>query len=101
MIQYQTVDKLAARIALHGYGTNPQSWPDWVRERLPWQEHERVLEVGAGTGTLWPSTPDVALVPTDFSAAMCNALRDKGFAPARCGADAGAGGRLRGQLCGP
>jgi SAM-dependent methyltransferase len=88
MIQYQTLDKLAARIALHGYGTNPQAWSDWVRERLPWHQGQRVLEVGAGTGALWPARPDFGLVPTDFSAAMCNTLRDKGFAPARCSADA-------------
>jgi SAM-dependent methyltransferase len=37
---------------------------------------------------LWPSRPEFTLIPTDFSAAMCNALRDKGFAPARCNADA-------------
>ena len=88
MIQYRTVDKLAARIALHGYGTNPQSWSGWVRERLPWRQGRRVLEVGGGTGALWPTRPEFTLVPTDFSAAMCNALRDKGFTPARCSADA-------------
>ncbi|MFC0540204.1 class I SAM-dependent methyltransferase [Kutzneria chonburiensis] len=88
MIQYRTVDKLAARIALHGYGTNRQSWSEWVRERLPWQQGERVLEVGAGTGALWPVRPEFALIASDFSAAMCNALRDKGFASARCSADA-------------
>ncbi|HEY0496882.1 MAG TPA: class I SAM-dependent methyltransferase [Kutzneria sp.] len=86
--QYRSTDKLTARIALHGYGTNPRSWPDWVREHLPWRQGRRVLEVGAGTGALWPVRPDFALVPTDFSAAMCTALRDKGFAPARCSADA-------------
>ncbi|MEV6603798.1 class I SAM-dependent methyltransferase [Kutzneria sp. NPDC051319] len=88
MIQYRTVDKLAARIALHGYGTNPQPWQDWVRERLPSRQGQRVLEVGAGTRALWPSKPDIALVPTDLSAAMCTTLRGKGFAPARCSADA-------------
>lgn len=86
--QYGSTDKLKARIALHGYGTNPQPWPDWVRDRLPARPGRRVLEVGAGTGALWPSEPDFPLVPTDFSAAMCTTLRDKGFTPARCSADA-------------
>src|SRR5262245_42705576 len=86
--QYRNTDRLAARLGLHGYGTNPLPWPDWVREHLPWHQGQRVLEVGAGTGALWSAGPDFALVPTDFSAAMCNALRDEGFAPARCGADA-------------
>ncbi|GAA3437515.1 class I SAM-dependent methyltransferase [Kutzneria kofuensis] len=86
--QYRSTDKLAARIALHGYGTDPQPWHDWVRERLPLRSGQRVLEVGAGTGALWPFVPEIDLVPTDFSAAMCTALRGKGFAPARCSADA-------------
>jgi SAM-dependent methyltransferase len=86
--QYRNTDKLAARIALHRYGTNPQSWQDWVRELLPLHRGQRVVEVGAGTGALWSERPDIALVPTDLSAAMCTALRDKGFAPARCSADA-------------
>ena len=84
--QYRTTAKLDARIALHGYGTNPQPWHGWVRDRLP--RGRRVLEVGAGTGALWPAAPEFQLVPTDFSAAMCITLRGKGFAPARCSADA-------------
>jgi SAM-dependent methyltransferase len=37
---------------------------------------------------LWSERPDFALVSTDFSTAMCKALRDKGFTPAQCNADA-------------
>lgn len=85
MSQYATTDKLTARIALHGYGTNPRPWHDWVRDRLP--TGRQVLEVGAGTGALWPSRPDFRLVPTDSSAAMCTTLRGKGFTPVRCSAD--------------
>jgi SAM-dependent methyltransferase len=85
-LQYRTTGKLSARIELHRYGTNPTPWPDWVRGRLP--AGRRVLEVGAGTGALWPTKPDFQLVSTDFSAAMCATLRDKGFAAARCSADA-------------
>ncbi|QUQ67593.1 class I SAM-dependent methyltransferase [Kutzneria sp. CA-103260] len=85
-LQYRTTGKLSARIELHRYGTNPTPWHDWVRDHLP--SGRRVLEVGAGTGALWPYQPDFQLVPTDSSAAMCTALRDKGFAAARCSADA-------------
>jgi len=85
-LQYRTTGKLSARIELHRHGVNPTPWHDWVRDRLP--RGRRVLEVGAGTGALWPSKPDFQLVPTDLSTAMCTTLRDKGFAPARCSADA-------------
>jgi ubiquinone/menaquinone biosynthesis C-methylase UbiE len=85
--QYSTTDKLAARLALHRHSTNPQPWPDWVRAQLPLRPGQRVLEVGAGTGALWPQ-PVAGVVPTDFSPAMCATLRDKGFAPIRCSADA-------------
>ncbi len=46
-----TTGNLTARIALHAYGTNPQSWFAWLGERLPLAGD--VLEVGAGTGELW------------------------------------------------
>ncbi|MFI9388294.1 class I SAM-dependent methyltransferase [Kutzneria sp. NPDC052558] len=85
-VQYRTTGRLSARIELHRYGTNPTPWHDWVRGRLP--SGRRVLEVGAGTGALWPSKPDFQVVPTDLSAAMCTTLRGKGFATARCSADA-------------
>ncbi|MFC0432438.1 class I SAM-dependent methyltransferase [Kutzneria buriramensis] len=85
--QYRTIDRLAARIALHRHSTNPRPWHDWVRDHLPLRAGQRVLEVGAGTGALWPQPVD-GVVPTDFSPAMCTTLRDKGFGPIRCSADA-------------
>lgn len=72
-----TTGNLAARIALHAYGTNPQDWFSWLNERLPLAGD--VLEVGAGTGKLWTHVDHVArglsLTLTDFSAAMCEQLR--------------------------
>ncbi|MCW3813801.1 methyltransferase domain-containing protein [Micromonospora sp. DR5-3] len=71
-----TTGNLTARIALHTYGTNPQSWFD-SDERLPLAGD--VLEVGAGTGRLWTHVDHVGrglrLTLTDFSAAMCAQLR--------------------------
>jgi SAM-dependent methyltransferase len=42
-----TTGNLTARIALHRYGTDPQSWWEWLTPRLP--RTGPVLEVGAGT----------------------------------------------------
>lgn len=77
-----TTGNLAARIGLHAYGTNPQTWVSWLHERLPLAGD--VLEVGAGTGELWRHVDQVdravRLTLTDFSAAMCAALRTVGGA---------------------
>jgi SAM-dependent methyltransferase len=75
--QYSTgTGNLSARIALHAFGTNPQDWFSWLGERLPLVG--RVLEVGAGTGTLWTHVDHLArgfdLTLTDFSPAMCAQL---------------------------
>ncbi|MEU0558355.1 class I SAM-dependent methyltransferase [Dactylosporangium sp. NPDC006015] len=77
VIQYAESDgRLAARIALHqNHGTNPQSWFDWLAERL--RLAGDVLEAGAGTGALWSYARTEAvrtLTLADFSAAMCARL---------------------------
>jgi len=70
-----TTDKLKARIAIYQYSTNPQSWFDFLKNRL--QIEGTVLEVGAGTGELWRHVDHfkAQLTLTDFSPAMCDALR--------------------------
>jgi SAM-dependent methyltransferase len=70
-----TTGNLTARMALHRYGTNPQTWWDWLSTRLP--RSGRVLEVGAGTGELWRqvSRPREPLTLVDFAPAMCDQLR--------------------------
>ncbi|GAA0472037.1 transcriptional regulator [Paractinoplanes deccanensis] len=74
----RTTDNLSARIAIHAYGTNPQGWFSWLGERLP--DGGDVLEVGAGTGELWrhldPRRAGLRLTLVDFSAAMCERLRE-------------------------
>ena len=71
-----TTGNLTARIAIHSYGTNPQSWFSWLSERLPVSGD--VLEVGAGTGELWKhlAPPAGRLTLVDASPAMCAALRE-------------------------
>ena len=70
-----TTAKLAARIAIHAYGTTPQDWFAWLDERLP--REGDVLEVGAGTGLLWTRVDrrERSLTLADFSPAMCERLR--------------------------
>jgi SAM-dependent methyltransferase len=70
-----TTGNLAARIALHAYGTNPEGWFAWLERRLPLRG--RVVEVGAGTGELWShvARPGARPVLTDVSPAMCARLR--------------------------
>lgn len=81
---YVTTAPLAARMAIHRYGTNPVPWYDFVRALLP---QGRLVDVGAGTGALWEGAArDV--VATDSSAAMCAALRAAGLRVARADATA-------------
>jgi SAM-dependent methyltransferase len=82
---YGTTDPLRARIAIHGYGTNPVSWYDFVRARLP--PAKTLLDAGAGTGALWPGGRP-GLVTTDLSAAMCAAQRAAGLTTVTARAEA-------------
>lgn len=73
---YGSADPLRARIAIHSYGTNPQPWYAFLRERLP--STGDLLDVGAGTGALWAEEPyEGRLTLADFSPAMCALLRDR------------------------
>ncbi|MEV4348839.1 class I SAM-dependent methyltransferase [Actinoplanes sp. NPDC049596] len=82
-----TTENLTARIAIHAYGTNPQGWFAWLGERLAIGGD--VLEVGAGTGELWrhldPRRAGLRLTLVDFSAAMCERLREVPGAEVRQG----------------
>lgn len=49
--QYQTQDLLAIRVRTHQlYEAQPVDFPAWVLDHLAWQGHERVLDVGCGSG---------------------------------------------------
>lgn len=77
--QYDTTtSNLDARVAIHAFGTNPQSWTQFVRQRLPLDgPGVRVLDVGAGTGVHWqePLPIDTQLVLADRHAPMCRRLK--------------------------
>lgn len=82
---YTTTARLQARIAIHRLGTNPVPWFDFVRARVP--DVPRLLDVGAGTGALWPA-PRAGLVLADASPAMCATQRVAGFASVNARAEA-------------
>jgi SAM-dependent methyltransferase len=89
---YRDASALEARIiAIHSYGTNPQPWYDFVRERLPLTRGERVLDAGAGTGALWEYDHGVRLTLLDRSPAMGRHVQgDAARLPFRDGAFDGA-----------
>lgn len=70
-----TSDKLAARVAILSYDSNPKSWYSWQEDHLGVSGD--VLEVGGGTGELWRHIDHskAHLTLTDFSPAMCDQLR--------------------------
>ncbi|KAI4221784.1 MAG: hypothetical protein L6R36_006641 [Xanthoria steineri] len=80
--QYATTsDKLAQRVAILSYDTNPQPWYSWLSSRLDIASAKDILEVGSGTGELWQHVDTSSLAAktitlTDFSAAMCDKLRE-------------------------
>jgi len=81
-LQYKTHQNLINRMNLWSYGTNPESLHKWIFDKIQLQEHERVLELGCGTGQLWlencknvPSTCSIAL--SDFSKNMLDKAKKK------------------------
>ena len=80
--QYRDATNLNARITLHSrFSTHPDGWMRWAFDQMRLAPGERILEVGAGPGTLWqqnldrvPPGCDVTL--TDFSAGMVDQARE-------------------------
>ncbi len=80
-VQYKTHQNLTNRMKLWSYGSNPESLQKWVFSKIQLREHERVLELGCGTGQLWlenfknvPSTCSIVL--SDFSKKMLSKARE-------------------------
>ena len=80
-LQYKTGNNLIKRLNLWSFGSNPESLQKWIFSNLQLQEHERVLELGCGTGQLWlessikvPSTSSIVL--SDFSKKMLNKAKE-------------------------
>lgn len=74
--QYNTADKLNARVALHArFSTNPYGWQRWVFDQLQLPAQCAILEVGCGPGRLWVENrdripPDWHVTLSDFSTGM-------------------------------
>lgn len=64
--QYRSAANLNARIALHQrFSTNSYGWQRWVFDQLVATPGNRVLELGAGPGTLWRE--NLARIPDDWA----------------------------------
>lgn len=80
--QYRDAGNLNARIALHSrYGTHPVGWMRWAFDQMRLAPGQRILEVGAGPGTLWQQNldrvpPGCDITLTDFSAGMVEQARE-------------------------
>ena len=80
--QYQTDENLSSRIHLHArYSVNPTPWMDWVFDQLTLPQGGRVLEVGAGPGTLWEANQarlprTETIIVTDLFPGMVSTARD-------------------------
>lgn len=80
-IQYGDSSNFNARIYLHAvYGTNRNSWPEWVFDGIEKTGNARVLEIGCGNALLWKANAakipeDWTITLSDFSAGMLEDAR--------------------------
>lgn len=74
--QYQSADHLNTRLRFQGrYSVNRYGFNQWVFDQYRFEKGDQILEVGCGTGTLWPSAVTALpegcqLTLTDFSEGM-------------------------------
>ncbi len=74
--QYKNSVNINARIQLHRrFSRNPVPWFSWIAGQIPFEQMERVLEVGCGNGQLWQQVPidmikDKEIYVTDISSGM-------------------------------
>ncbi len=80
--QYRDASNLNARINLHSrFSTHPIGWMRWAFDLMHLEPGQRILEVGAGPGTLWQENldrvpPGCDITLTDFSAGMVEQARE-------------------------
>ncbi len=73
--QYKKSNYLEARIAIHKYNTNSDSFYGWIWKKMNISDPVSILEIGCGTGSFWKENfsnlPEGAsLLMTDFSDGM-------------------------------
>ena len=74
--QYKSSKNLKVRIDLHKkYSQNPTGWYPWILDTIPISEHQKILEVGCGSGELWHQTKHslpngISILLTDISSGM-------------------------------
>ncbi len=74
--QYKSSKNLKVRIDLHKkYSQNPTGWYPWILDTIPISEHQKILEVGCGSGELWHQTKhslpnSISVLLTDISSGM-------------------------------
>ena len=78
--QYNDPNNLENRINLWEYGTNPISMSLWIYSKFKFQENQRVLELGSGTGKLWQVNlpkilPTLEITLSDFSQMMVDKMK--------------------------
>ena len=65
--QYKTSVNINARIELHQrFSHNPVPWFSWIAGQIPFEQMERILEVGCGNGQLWQQVEPEVLVKKDI-----------------------------------
>jgi SAM-dependent methyltransferase len=84
--QYRNSSNLDARIALHQtFSTAKREWNHWLFDQFKLFDGARILEVGAGTGSLWTKNPErlpatLNLVLSDLSLGMVEKAQAAGSA---------------------
>jgi ubiquinone/menaquinone biosynthesis C-methylase UbiE len=78
--QYKSTNYLDARIAIHKFNINKQSFFEWSWDKMPTNGDVKILEVGCGPGTFWLDnkkklSDSSSVLMTDFSEAMIDKAR--------------------------
>lgn len=80
--QYKDSTNIKIRINLHNrFGTNKQSWFNWIYEKINISAKDKILELGCGNGELWRCSEvkmpkSAELVLSDISEGMMSDARE-------------------------